>query len=407
MCSRITSQGLRHLGPHEPAIRSVTFTIDDGHALFYDFDALGVVLDAKPLIDAVANANRKVTGRKPLIGDHPRIHFHPGRSDLLAIRTALGRVRVDNLIDEAIGSPRRVALESRIGFQVSWNRRTDLKTALIAIDTMSRFWELVVGRPQNLRNLLLNVPSGKNPSLLKIYSPMANRWMRSLEERAPGPHDVLIDGVRSRAELGKVLRRWLALDNERRDARLSFANAFRKGNKFSEDRLIAAANMFDLLPPEAIPKKSSLNKELADAKGKARALFEALADSPERDSMLSAIGRLGTTSLSKKVLHRAKIVTDAVPKLAPDMAFVVREAIKCRNHYVHGSDASFDYRANGDAMSLFTNTLEFVFGASELIECGWSIGKSPVGTHPFSELVRSWTLRVQSLRANVKAKKVE
>jgi hypothetical protein len=170
---------------------------------------------------------------------------------------------------------------------------------------------------------------------------------------------------------------------------------------FSEDRLIGAANMFDLLPADAVPKRSSMSEQLARAKSGACALFEALPDSPERHSILSALGRLGTPSLPRKVLHRAKIVTDALPVLEPNMDLVVREAIKCRNHYVHGSDASYDYRADGDAISLFTSTLEFVFGASELIECGWNIALSTGGSHPFAELLRSWSPRVENLKAQL------
>ena len=75
--------GATHLGANEKAISSAIFSIDDGHAIFYDFDALGTVLRPEPLIEAVANANRKVARRAARAGERPRIHFHPGRSDLI------------------------------------------------------------------------------------------------------------------------------------------------------------------------------------------------------------------------------------------------------------------------------------------------------------------------------------
>lgn len=396
--------GYRHLGAHEQAIRSVIFSIDDGHAIFYDFDALGTVLDAAPLMEAVASANRKVTRRKARVGERPRIHYHPGRSDLLDAVTAIGRVEVSNLIDETLGSPKRVALESRIGFEIEWKKPADLDRTLASVDILLRFLELITGRPQNRRNLLLRVDlndGSDRPTFLSLYSPMADRWERDSEERSPGPHDVLIDGIRRRGELKKVLRAWLALDEARRDARLRFAHGFREANRFSEDRLIGAANMFDLLPADAVPQRVSLSKPVAQAKSDARALFGPLPDSPERDSLLSALGRLGSSSLPRKVLHRARIVSDALSVLQPDMELVVREAVKCRNHYVHGSDASFDYRADGDAMSFFTSTLEFIFGASELIECGWQAARSIGGSHPFALLLRSWAPRVDNLKAHL------
>lgn len=395
------AHGTVHLGPTEKVILSAIFSIDDGHAIFYDFDALGTVLRADPLIEAVANANRKITRRKIQPGERPRIHFHPGRSDLLTALTTTGRIKVMNLIDETMDSPRRMALESRIAFEISWKKPVDVRTALTSVDDLIRFLELIAGRPQNRNDLLLRVDGGERPSFLSIYSTMADHWERSDDDRSPGPHDVLIDGIRRRSEIGKVLRCWFAHDAARRDARLRFAHAFSNANVFSEDRLIGAANMFDLLPTDAVPKRSPVNGELAQAKAAAIALFDPLPDSPERHSILSALGRIGTASLPRKVLHRAKLITDTLPVLKPDMELVVREAIKCRNHYVHGSDATYDYLADGDAVPFFTSTLEFVFGASELIECGWNIGRSTGGSHPFAELLRSWELRVDNMKANL------
>ena len=56
-----------------------------------------------------------------------------------------------------------------------------------------------------------------------------------------------------------------------------------------------------------------------------------------------------------------------------DLKLITDEAVNCRNFYVHGSAASFDYNANFDAVTFFAQTLEFVFAASDLIEAGWDI----------------------------------
>jgi len=51
-------------------------------------------------------------------------------------------------------------------------------------------------------------------------------------------------------------------------------------------------------------------------------------------------------------------------------------------------DASLDYDANFDRVTFFTQTLEFVFAASDLVEAGWDIKAwSTTGTtmfHPFA-----------------------
>jgi hypothetical protein len=51
----------------------------------------------------------------------------------------------------------------------------------------------------------------------------------------------------------------------------------------------------------------------------------------------------------------------------------------------------------------FTSTLEFIFGASELIECGWDVRRSIGGSHAFAELLRSWVPRARSVRKQLAA----
>jgi hypothetical protein len=43
------------------------------------------------------------------------------------------------------------------------------------------------------------------------------------------------------------------------------------------------------------------------------------------------------------------------------------------NYYMHGGDAHFDYQQHFDVFVFLTETLEFIFAASELVECGWDI----------------------------------
>lgn len=394
--------GSTHLRPDEKTIAAISFTIDDGRAAFYDFDAFGSVIDPEPLISKVANANRKVTGRKAPIGPHPHIQYFTGRTDLLEVQTALGRIAVRNRPRMSIAGARPPLLEDSVSLEIGFDGPVDFDTSEISAATLTRFFDLIIGRPQHRHHPSLRrvATSGAAPDYLQVYPTMPDTWERANDQRSPGPRDVLIEGVSNRREMEKVLRKWLALDDERRDARLRFAYGFNHGRKFSEDRLIGAANMFDLLPGSAVPPKVKLPKKVLEAQNQARALFDALEDSPERQSILSALGRIGGSNLARKIGHRANIITKQLPWLAPDMAFVIRQAVLCRNHYVHGSKAGFDYR-KGTAISFFTRALEFIFGGSDLIDCGWKIQRfcqSGGGDHPFSELMRMWPMEVADVK---------
>jgi hypothetical protein len=55
--------------------------------------------------------------------------------------------------------------------------------------------------------------------------------------------------------------------------------------------------MFDILPSPVVPSDVPLTDELKTAQAAGRKIFENLKTSPERDSILSALGRLGKSSL--------------------------------------------------------------------------------------------------------------
>jgi hypothetical protein len=50
-------EGERNLGANEEIISRIIFKLEDGTDLFYDFDAFGSVIDARPHIDRIATAS--------------------------------------------------------------------------------------------------------------------------------------------------------------------------------------------------------------------------------------------------------------------------------------------------------------------------------------------------------------
>jgi hypothetical protein len=129
--------------------------------------------------------------------------------------------------------------------------------------------------------------------------------------------------------------------------------------------------MFDILPESAVPPDVQLPDDLKSATEQCRAVFKGLPQTPERDSVLSALGRLGKSSLKRKIRHRAQLIVDTVGERFPSLFDVTDEAVNCRNHYVHGGESRFDYNREFNTVVYFTETMEFVFAASDLIEAGW------------------------------------
>ena len=136
----------------------------------------------------------------------------------------------------------------------------------------------------------------------------------------------------------------------------------------------------------------------------AQQIFKALPRSIERDSVLNALGRLGTATLKHKARHRAQILLAEAGERFPDLMLVLEQAVDCRNHYVHGSLAKIDYRNHFfETVPFFTDSLEFVFAASDLIEAGWSIKpwlqRGTSMSHAFGSYCVEYGHRLRALKA--------
>ena len=94
------------------------------------------------------------------------------------------------------------------------------------------------------------------------------------------------------------------------------------------------------------------------------------------------------SSLRKKIDYRAEMLAEIFSTDFPDLSKVIQLAVDCRNHYVHGSLAKIDYSKHFfETVPFLTNTLEFIFAATDLIESGWDAKtwrtQSTTMSHPF------------------------
>ena len=365
--------GDRHIDPNEAVITAVDFVIDDATTLFYDFDAFGSVLDARPYIDQIAHANR--LDREIPIGPDPEILYFTGRRKIFSVATILGQVTASHNPVHNIGGPKGVRLQNTISVTAEFSEPVLFEEAMTRTSTLGNYLGMLVGRPQNILNLAVRLVTEKDSAgFLRVYWCMPPRRDATDEGKKPHPADVLIDAVHEPDAFANVLASWLQVHADRHEARGRFFGCFADQHYYSVDRLVAAANMFDILPDSAVPPDVTLSQEQVRARDGARKLFRALPQSAERDSVLGALGRMGKSSLKRKIRHRAKYVVEKAGTKFPELEMVCDEAVNCRNFYVHGTDPILDYEAHSNAKTFFTETLEWVFAASELIEAGWNIG---------------------------------
>lgn len=95
--------GRRYLDPSDACITAVHFTTTDLTTLFYDFDAFGHVIDAKPIIDVVLRERR---GMRPVdAGEWPQVFYFTGRDRIVEVQTVAGKVSVNHRPGFSMGGP--------------------------------------------------------------------------------------------------------------------------------------------------------------------------------------------------------------------------------------------------------------------------------------------------------------
>ena len=386
-------RGDQYFDPNEDSISEVHFVIDDAPTLFYDFDAFGNLVDAKKVIRQVVEARRH--DREIQIGEHPQVAYFTGKREIFTSETKIGTVSAYHSPTWSPGGPKGVQIKNTIRIGIRFERGEQFQEAMDRVYLLRNYLGILVGRPQKVSDLQVLLRSvQESTSILGVYwswSPTRRKGTgRALK---PHPGDVLIDAVRHPDQFSKLLAAWLESHTERRDARVRFFGAFEKEQKYGINRLVAVANMFDILPSSAVPEGVDLAPKVEKARKIARRLFRELPEGTERSAFFDALDRLGKASLKRKIQHRTQIVLDAVPSLLPDLVTVVNQAVDCRNYFVHGSRRNLDYGSHPDLRVFFTDTLEFLFAASEMLEAGWNIEEWLSRTsisHPFGAYVKTY-----------------
>ena len=359
--------GNRHLNPEDLIVKSISFAIGDAWILFHDYKAFGFDKSAKQNIVGIV---KEESGANAIVGDDPRIVYFTGKKSIVDVDTCIGKVYVQHCPGWDIGGAHGIRIDNKIFISISFPNLLTADAAIQRLIQLLRFLELMIGRAQESSNVYLQLtPEESLPiELLWTFAPSKPE----LGGRVPHAFDVLIDPINEPENFATVMRNWLSSDGERGHARARFLTSFRNHNVYDIDRLIRAANMFDLLPTSAIQADVELSPELVEAKKVCRELFLKLPKTLERESMLNSLGRIGKLSLKHKVLSRARFLIDGMSDTFPELEKVLATAVDCRNHYVHGNQLKIDNEKIPGLTTFLTDALEFVFAVSDLNDMGWN-----------------------------------
>jgi hypothetical protein len=343
----------------------------------------------------------------PEIGEHPHLLYYSGVWEFARANADIGTVSLNNGTSHSMGHSKGIGIENQITVEFRFHAPKTLEEATRALWRLHSLFELALGRRQRFLKIELETTHAKEET------PDAAAWPRhelhwsycneNVRGESKTTHivDVLLRPDERKDEFAAVVSGWLNTTPAMGEARSRFASGFYGG--FEINRIVGAANMFDLLPEDRAPKVREVDQQTKEAVEQSRAIFRALPESPARQSVLDALGRVGAASLRDKVLHRAKIVLEASGGKFPEIEIPCVQAVLCRNHFVHGRKAVFDYADKFNAFAFLTNTLEFVFAISDLVELGWSFEKWREHGFTMSNEFSAYVINYEGNMAELKA----
>ncbi|MGM5053298.1 HEPN domain-containing protein [Rhizobium sp. 814_E9_N1_1] len=307
-----------------------------------------------------------------------------------------------------MGTAAGIGIENEVIASIEFVEPKTPSDAIRALYTLHGLFELSVGHRQRYRWIELEFTHRTKHAEHDVHQTARLYWSlcneRVEDDSRTSRVDILLAPDRRPEQFAKVAAGWMDSAAIMGDPRERFATAF--FGRYGINRIVGAGNMFDLLPESRAPKKKEPDALLKTAVEQCRKTFAALPDSFAKQSVLSALGRVGTSSLRNKVYHRADKVMAAVDDKFPDLYLPCNHAVLARNHYVHGSQASFEYQEHFTEFAFITDTLEFVFAASDLLDLGWDLkswmGEGTSMTHAFGAYIVNFPENMRRLKALVK-----
>lgn len=367
--------GPRHLNPEEAEISALSFSFTHANELFYDWGTFGILLERRKLsfglLREILNYVKSSSKRRRR-GGWLDLYFHWERGPIVEIKNALGTITAINATSSSMPSPLGIRVQNKVTVRVDFAAPCTFDAALRVQYILTLFFELASQSRQNVEHITLAHKDGDREAPLNVY--VSNHEHKELESLQPT--DVLVSGGLHSEEFETTLNTWLDTYDVRGPARRRFVEGFRRGHSYNTDRLIGAANAFDLLPatdfrktalhPDVEALVAECEKRVSEGATSNKAILE------YKERLLNTIGLVRGSNLRSKVLSRYATLPIELTGRLPEMETMIAHSIRARNFFVHGSETKFSAEDLYSLAPFFTDTLEFVFATSELQLCGWN-----------------------------------
>ncbi|HHF3254849.1 TPA: HEPN domain-containing protein [Vibrio diabolicus] len=310
-----------------------------------------------------SNVNDHIVNKHYDIGTPPSIYIYTGSKEILSFKTVLGEFSLYHVEGQSSYGGSGIKSDISTRFYISLNKPASVEKIVYECWKVHNFIKILSGKEDYPSQIGINTKGGEDGSYFEIYV------STDTVENSDGHFDSLLNARMDKDYLSGIFQAWFNRHEDWKDARNQLCHTYSSKN-YNVDRVVRCANIFDLIPDKS---KVDLSEEIKEAKTQARKIFKTLPDSLEKQSILQALGRLGTKTLKHKINNRVDIILSSCDFDFVELKFIAHQAVDCRNYFVHGGNKKFDYDLHFDMVNFFIDTLEFIFVVSDLIECGWRI----------------------------------
>lgn len=388
-------------------IEKIMFEFDDAFFLFKN-SAIDILMPDPVQLSKFISSQDSQDTRPVQVGEHPVVSYYTDANagQIFSAETVIGTASAHNQVTSFVSDREEAGFTNKIVAAVQFAEPINISELQSRMEQLLRFFGIVIGRPQNLLEAKIRLSSeskasDKIPKYFTVHFHSLPRHTR--RQRTPSPHDVLINAGLQGETFGRVLKAWLEREQHPawQTARRLFFLGWNQGRSYDAARLVSAANVFDHLPSDDF--QSPVIQDILRAPIEAfRQTLKALPPSIQRDALLGALGRVAAPTHKQKVRYRSTRPACAIGHIVPDLEEILDFAIDCRNLYTHGSGSDVTRRLGPRFIAFLTNTLEFVFATSDLIEAGWDIAewcdRQRFAGHPFYNFLYGYSQNLDDYR---------
>ena len=324
--------GHEYLRISDEIIAGVSFQVNDGYALFGNYNSLSTLNlnsnQVKELSRLGIFDDIKLTKDNDIT-----IAYSVGYLEIFSVNTIIGEISVHNSANTGRNFKEGLYMKRNISIDLKFINSLNMEKMREKINKILRFLEIISGCPQNIAKIEITIGKDQSVRTLSVY---LNAYSndKNMQNYDPSPADVLICAGDQPNQFTNLISNWLKRDEDEawQIARERFSNVWSKQRNYDPDRIVAAANMFDLLP---------------------KSVFRPIKE------------------LKKKIRCRSRLVKNAISHNLENIDYITDQAVELRNLYVHGDKSNGSRKKLMKFLPLLTDTLEFVFCASDLIELEW------------------------------------